>query len=127
MRDDDKRPPLRRTVHTESQRQTHIQECLRQDTRGMREKARRADKNHESRNRRDEKDSEERIMKEGRPRTVAPQNLRCSRQRKHFILYQKDKIFLCLVVHHTLSNMNIAQSRMPFFRLSFFPLRRLLH
>ena len=58
MRDDDKRPPLRGAVHTESQRQTHIQECLRQDTRGMRRKARQADKNDESGNRRDEKGSE---------------------------------------------------------------------
>ena len=51
MRDDDKQPPLRRTVHAESQRQTHIQERIRQDTRGMRGKARRADKNDESGNR----------------------------------------------------------------------------
>ena len=55
MRDDDKRPPIRRTVHAESKRQTHIQKCLRKDTRGMRGKARGADKNDESRNRRDEK------------------------------------------------------------------------
>ena len=51
LRDDDKRPPLRGTVHTESERQTHIQERIRQDTRGMRRKARRTDKNDESRNR----------------------------------------------------------------------------
>ena len=55
MRDDDKRPPLRRAVHSESQRQTHIQERIRQDTRGMRGKARRADKDDESGNRGDEK------------------------------------------------------------------------
>ena len=82
MRDDDKRPPLRRTVHAKSQRQTNIQECLRKDTRGMRGKARRADKDDESRNCGDEKASEERIRKEGRPRTVAPQNLRRRKQRK---------------------------------------------
>ena len=64
MRDHDKRPPLRRTIHTESQRQAHIQERVRQDTRRMREKARRADKNDESRNRRDEK-GETGITKEG--------------------------------------------------------------
>ena len=81
MRDDDKRPPLRRTVYTESQRQTHLQECICKDTRGMRGKARRADKDDESGNRGDEKGGEERITKEGRPRTVAPQYLRCSRQR----------------------------------------------
>jgi len=55
MRHHDKRPPLRGTVHAKSQRQTHIQECVRQDTRGMRGKARRADKDDESGNRRDEK------------------------------------------------------------------------
>jgi hypothetical protein len=55
IRDDDKRQPPLRTVHTKSQRQTHIQERVRQDTRGMRGKARRADKNHESGNRGDEK------------------------------------------------------------------------
>ena len=78
MRDDDKRPPLRRTVHTESQWQTHIQECLRQDTRGMRGKARRADKDDESGNRGDEKTSEERITHRGattngRPSKIAVQ------------------------------------------------------
>ena len=82
MRDDDKRPPLRGAVHTESEWQTHIQKRIRQDTRGMRGKARRADKNHESGNRRDEKTGEERITKEGRPRTVAPQNLSRRKQRK---------------------------------------------
>ena len=51
MRDDDKRPPIRGAVHAESQRQTHIQKRIRQDTRGMRGKARRADQNYESRNR----------------------------------------------------------------------------
>ena len=61
MRDDDKRPPLRGAVHANSQRQTHIQERIRQDTRGVRRKARRADKNDENRNRRDEKTSKERI------------------------------------------------------------------
>ena len=81
MRYDDKRPPLRGEVHAKSQRKTHIQECLRKDTRGMRGKARRADKDDESGNRGDEKGGEERITKEGRPRTVAPQYLRCSRQR----------------------------------------------
>ena len=55
---------------------------LRQDTREMRGKACGADKNHESGNRRDEKGSKERIRKEGRPRTVAPQNLRRWKQRK---------------------------------------------
>ena len=65
MRDDDKRPPLRRTVHAKSQRQTHLQECLCQDTRGMRRKARIADQNHESGNRRDEETSEERITHRG--------------------------------------------------------------
>ena len=49
----------------ESQRKTHIEERVRQDTRGMRGKARRADQNHESGNRRDEKGGEERITKEG--------------------------------------------------------------
>ena len=65
MRDDDKRPSLRRTVHTESERQTHIQKRIRQDTRGMRGKARRAYKNDESGNRGDEKASEKHITKEG--------------------------------------------------------------
>ena len=65
MRNDDKRPPIRGAVHAESQRQTHLQECICQDTRGMRGKARRADQNHESGNRRDEKENEERITKEG--------------------------------------------------------------
>ena len=51
MRDDDKRPPLRGAVYAESGRQTHIQECVRKNTRGMRRKARRADQNHESGNR----------------------------------------------------------------------------
>ena len=55
-----------------------------QDTRGMRGKARRADQNHESGNCGDEKGNEERIRKEGRPRTVTPQNLRCRKQRKEF-------------------------------------------
>ena len=47
MRHHDKRPPIRRTVHAESERQTHLQECLRKDTRGMRGKARRADRGNE--------------------------------------------------------------------------------
>ena len=51
MRNDDKRPPLRRAIHAESQRQAHLQERVCQDTRGMRGKARRADKEDESRNR----------------------------------------------------------------------------
>ena len=38
-RHDDNRLPLRGAVHTESQRQTHIQKRIRQDTRGMRGKA----------------------------------------------------------------------------------------
>ena len=42
-----------------------IQKRIRQDTRGMRRKARRADKDDESGDRRDEKASEERITKEG--------------------------------------------------------------
>ena len=62
---------IRGAVHAESQRQTHIQERIRQDTRGMRRKARRADKNHESGDRGDEKGSEERIRKEGRPHISA--------------------------------------------------------
>ena len=82
LRDDDKRPPLRRSVHAESQRQTHLQERVRQDTRGLRGKARRADQNHESRNRSREEKGKKGIRKGGRPRTVAPQKLRCSRQRK---------------------------------------------
>ena len=57
MRDDDKRPPLRRALHAESQRKTHLKERIRQDTRGMRRKARRADKDDESGNLRDEKGS----------------------------------------------------------------------
>ena len=65
MRDDDKRPPLRRAVHSESQRQTHIQERIRQDTRGMRGKARRADKNDESRNRSREEKGKTGIRKGG--------------------------------------------------------------
>ena len=64
-RDDDKRPPLRGAVHAESERQTHIQERIRKNTRGMRGKARRADKNHESGNRRNEKGSEKRITFRG--------------------------------------------------------------
>ena len=46
-----------------AQKHPHIQERIRQDTRGMRGKARRADKNDESGNRRDEKASEKRITK----------------------------------------------------------------
>ena len=65
MRHHDKRPPIRRTVHAESQRQTNIQECLRKDTRGMRGKARRADKNHESGNRSREEKGETGIRKGG--------------------------------------------------------------
>ena len=57
MRDDDKRSPLRRTVHTKSQWQTNIQERVRQDTREMRGKARRADKGDESGDCRNEKGS----------------------------------------------------------------------
>ena len=83
LRDDDKRPPLRGAVHTKSQQQAHLQECVRQDTRGMRGKARRADKDDESRNRRDEETSVKRITKEGRPRTVALQYLGCGNQRIH--------------------------------------------
>ena len=79
---DDKRPPLRRTVHTESQRETHLEGLACQDTRRMRRKARRADKDDESGNCGDEKASEERIRKEGRPRTVAPQKLSRRKQRK---------------------------------------------
>ena len=65
MRDDDKRPSLRRKVYAESQRQTHIQERIRQDTRGMRRKARRADKDDESRNRSRKEKSETGIRKGG--------------------------------------------------------------
>ena len=83
MRDDDKRPPLRRAVHAKSQRQTHIQKRVRKDTRGMRGKARRADKDDEIRNRGDEKGNE--CLNERRAdHAVSPQNLRCSRQRKTF-------------------------------------------
>ena len=64
-----------------SEWQMYLQECIRQDTRGMRGKARRADQNDESRNRRDEKTREERIRKDGRPRTVAHQYLGCGKQR----------------------------------------------
>ena len=49
--------PLRGAVHTENQRQTHIQERICQDARGMRGKAGRADKDDESGNCRDEKGS----------------------------------------------------------------------
>ena len=66
-----------------------LQKCLCQDTRGMRGKTRRADQNHESGNRGDEKDSEERIRKEGRPRTVAPQKLRRSKQRENLFIFGK--------------------------------------
>ena len=88
MRHHDKRPPLRRAVHTESQWQTHIQECLRQDTRGMRRKARRADQNHESGNCGDEKTSEERITHRGETTYFGiaemghPQKLHRRKQRK---------------------------------------------
>ena len=63
MRDDDKQPPLRGAVYAESERQTHLQECLRKDTRGMRGKARRADQNHESGNRSRKEESEIGIAK----------------------------------------------------------------
>ena len=56
---------LYEAVHAESGRQAHIQKRVRKDTRGMRRKARRADKDDESGNRRDEKASEKRITKEG--------------------------------------------------------------
>ena len=65
MRDDDKRPPLRRAVYAKSQRQTHIQERVRQDTRGMRGKTRRAYKNDESGNRSREEKDETGIRKGG--------------------------------------------------------------
>ena len=47
------------------QQEAYIQELICQNRRGMRGKARRADKNHDSGNRGDEKTSEERIRKEG--------------------------------------------------------------
>ena len=65
MRHHDKLPPLRVAVHAESGRQTHIQERICQNTRGMRGKARRADKDDESGNCGVEKGSEERIRREG--------------------------------------------------------------
>ena len=55
----------RNRKNSESGRKTHIQEGLRQDTRGMRGKARRAYKNHESGNRRAEKTSKKRITHKG--------------------------------------------------------------
>ena len=70
MRHHDKRPPLRGAVHTKSQRQTHIQKRVRKDTRGMRGKARRTDKDDESRDQSGEvekKTGDECIMTEGRP------------------------------------------------------------
>ena len=72
MRYHDQRPPLRGAVHTESGRQTHIQKRIRQDTRGMRRKARRVDKDDESRNCGDEKASEERITHRGGDRDGRP-------------------------------------------------------
>ena len=65
LRYHDKRPPIRRTVHThQCRRQANLQERIRQDTRGMRGKARRVDQNHESRNRSRE-EGEIGITKEG--------------------------------------------------------------
>ena len=77
MRDDDKRPPIRGAVHAESQRQANLQKCVCQDTRGMRGKARRADQNHESRNRSRKEEGETGIRKgattNGRPSIFAVQ------------------------------------------------------
>ena len=62
---------IRGAVHAESERQTHIQERVCQDTRGMRGKARRADKEDESRNRSRKEKGENGIRKgattNGRP------------------------------------------------------------
>ena len=71
MRDDDKRPPLRGAVHTESEWQTHIQERICQDTRGMRGKARRADQNYESRNS-SRKEKSETVIAKGAPTNGRP-------------------------------------------------------
>ena len=77
MRHNDKRPPLRGAVHAESQRQAHLQKRIRQDTRGMRGKARRADKKDESRNRIRKEKGKTGIRKgattNGRPSKIASQ------------------------------------------------------
>ena len=88
MRHHDKRPPLRRTVHAESQRQTHIQERVRQDTRGMRGKARRVDRGNEGRDQSGEGEKEtdgKRIKKEG-DHGGRPQKSACNKQRKNYLL-----------------------------------------
>ena len=59
-----------------AKRQAKEVQRLRQDTRGMRRKARRADQNHESGNRRDEKGSEERITKRADEINRQPSKLR---------------------------------------------------
>ena len=110
-------------VHAKSGRQTHIQKHIRQDTRGMRGKARRADKDDESGNRRDEKTGEERITKEGRPhisaqpKWVAPQHLRCGKQRRiDSVLFQKRDYIFCIIfaerkviiyTQHSASSLNL--------------------
>ena len=85
MRDDDKRPPIRGAVHAESERQTHIQERIRQDTRGMRGKARRADKNHESGNCGDEKTSEEGITHRGATTNGHPSKFALQKAKKRLL------------------------------------------
>ena len=70
MRDHDQRPPLRGAVLTESQRKTHLQERICQDTRGMRGKARSADRGNEGRDQSgkgEKKTGGECVMTEGRP------------------------------------------------------------
>ena len=64
------------------QRKTHLQECLCQDTRGMREKARRADKDDESGDRGDEKDSKERITHKGATTNGRPSKVASEKAKK---------------------------------------------
>ena len=71
MRHHDKRPPIRRTVHADQRRwQAYLTQYLCTDERGMRRKARGADRGNEVRNQSGEgekKTGSECIMKEGRP------------------------------------------------------------
>ncbi|MBO5440129.1 MAG: hypothetical protein J6A53_05690 [Clostridia bacterium] len=59
----DKRPPLRRQIHTMPKRKTNLQKCLCQNKRRVRAKALRANKNDENRNRQAQK--EKRIKIDG--------------------------------------------------------------
>ena len=87
---------VERSVHTESQRQTHLQECLRQDTRGMRGKARGADKDDESGNRGDEKGSKERLTHRGATTNGRPSKIASEEAKSTITLVNLQLLFFHL-------------------------------